>query len=44
MGLSKEYTKKTRLREVKCSGCGLVMATRMVIPRCRKCGKYTKKE
>lgn len=44
MGLSKAYTEKTNLREVKCKHCGRAIATRMVNPRCRKCGKYTKEE
>jgi len=39
--LAKRYTEKTKLREVKCLGCGYMMATRMKIPRCGKCGVYT---
>ncbi len=41
-GLPKEYKEKTKLREVECDGCGFVMATRMKIPRCGKCGAYTR--
>jgi hypothetical protein len=44
VGLSEAYTKKTNLREVECKHCGKMIATRMVNPRCRKCGKYTKEE
>ena len=39
--LADRYKEKTKLREVKCSGCGYLMATRMKIPRCGKCGVYT---
>ena len=39
--LADRYKEKTKLREVKCSGCGYLMATRMMIPRCSKCGAYT---
>ena len=39
--LADRYKEKTKLREVKCSGCGSMMATRMKIPRCGKCGVYT---
>ncbi len=44
MPLAKRYTEKTNLREVKCSGCGYLMATRMKIPRCNKCGAYTEEK
>jgi len=40
-GLPEKYKEKTKLREVTCSGCKHVMATRMLIPRCAKCGAYT---
>jgi len=39
--LADRYKEKTKLREVKCSGCGYLIATRMKIPRCAKCGVYT---
>jgi len=39
--LADRYKEKGKLREVKCSGCGYLMATRMKIPRCFKCGVYT---
>lgn len=43
MPLAEKYKEKTKLREVKCSGCGYLMATRMKIPRCKQCGAYTEK-
>ena len=39
--LADRYKEKAKLREVKCSGCGNMMATRMKIPRCHRCGAYT---
>ena len=39
--LADRYKEKTKLREVKCSSCGSMIATRMKIPRCGKCGAYT---
>ncbi len=42
-GLPESYKEKTKLHEVKCSGCGMMIATRMKIPRCSRCGAYTKK-
>ncbi|MEK0330443.1 MAG: hypothetical protein QQN45_01265 [Nitrosopumilus sp.] len=39
--LADRYKEKTNLREVKCSGCGEIIATRMKIPRCHRCGVYT---
>ncbi len=39
--LADRYKEKAKLREVKCLGCGSMMATRMKIPRCGKCGVYT---
>lgn len=43
-GLPEKYKEKTNLREVKCSGCGSMIATRMKIPRCSKCGSYTEED
>ena len=40
-GLPEKYREKTKLREVTCRGCKHVMATRMKIPQCSKCGAYT---
>jgi len=40
--LAKRYQEKAKLREVKCSKCGFLIATRMKIPRCSKCGAYTR--
>jgi len=40
-GLPEKYREKTNLREVKCKSCGYIMATRMKIPQCSKCGAYT---
>jgi len=42
--LADRYKEKAKLREVKCSGCGAMMATRMKIPRCGRCGVYTEEE
>ena len=39
--LADKYKEKAKLREVKCSGCGEMIATRMKIPRCSRCGAYT---
>ena len=39
-GLPKKYREKTTLHEVKCDGCGHIIATRMKKPQCKKCGKY----
>jgi len=39
--LAEKYKEKAKLREVKCSKCGSLIATRMKIPRCSKCGAYT---
>ena len=43
-GLPEKYREKTKLREVTCSGCQHVMATRMRIPQCAKCGAYTEEK
>lgn len=40
-GLAEKYKEKTILREVECHSCGFMIATRMKIPRCGKCGAYT---
>jgi ribosomal protein S27AE len=42
--LAKKYQEKTKLREVECKSCGFMMATRMKIPRCGKCGTYTEED
>jgi len=42
--LADRYKEKTKLREVKCTGCGYMMATRMKIPRCSQCGAYTEEK
>jgi len=42
--LAEKYKEKAKLREVKCSGCGSMIATRMKIPRCGKCGAYTEEK
>jgi len=42
--LAEKYKKHTKLREIKCSGCGYLMATRMKIPRCKQCGAYTEEK
>ena len=43
-GLAKRYKEKTQQKRlVKCKSCGYVMATRMKIPRCGRCGAYTEK-
>jgi len=39
---AKSYTDKVKLRELKCSECGFMIASRMLIPRCKKCGTYNK--
>jgi hypothetical protein len=42
--LSKRYKEKTDLHEIECRSCGFMIATRMKIPRCRKCGTYTEED
>ena len=43
-GLPKKYREKTSLHEVECKRCGFIIATRMKIPQCRKCGAYTEEK
>ena len=43
-GLPEKYREKTNLREVTCKECGHIIATRMKIPQCGKCGTYTEEK
>ena len=38
--LANRYKEKTNLHIVKCPNCKIDIASRMVIPRCKKCGGY----
>jgi len=41
-GLAKRYQEKVdQKRIVKCKSCGELIASKMKIPRCGKCGAYT---
>ena len=41
-GLPEKYKEKiNQKRLIKCKSCGNLMASKMRIPRCGKCGAYT---